>query len=290
MKLNQKGKTYKTKENQSMSKKIFIVPHDFTPVADVALNHALATAKTVGAEVDLLHVVAKDRQIQEAEDKLREIADKVKGNDVEVTFSVKVGNIFDDIGGFAGEKNADLIFMGTHGASGWQHIVGSKALKVITSSEVPFIVVQQKEINDSGYDSIVVPLDLHKETKQKLTLVANMATYFKSKVHVVIPDESDEFLKNKAHANIKFASTFFGERGIDLTIDLVPSSGFDKEVVKMGVKYDADLIAIMNNQKNALFGLLGANYEQYMITNDAQIPVMMVNPVTKSNAPLVLFT
>lgn len=273
-----------------MSKKTFIVPHDFTPVAENALNHALATAKTIGAEIQLLHVVGKDKQIAEADNKLNEIIAKASDKNISVVPNVRIGNIFDDIGNFAAEKKADLIFMGTHGASGWQHIVGSNALKVITSSEVPFIVVQSKGISEQGYDSIVVPLDLHKETKQKLTLVANMATYFKSDVHVVIPDESDEFLRNKAQANIKFAKSFFGERDINLTVDLVPSSGFDKEIVKIGVKYDADLIAIMNNQKNALFGVLGANYEQYMITNDAQIPVMMVNPVTTSNSQSVLFT
>ncbi|MCB0477326.1 MAG: universal stress protein [Crocinitomicaceae bacterium] len=273
-----------------MNKKRFVVPHDFTPVADIALSHAIATAKRVSAEIELLHVVAKDKQIADADKKLAQIISNKKDNDIVINPNVRIGSIFDDIGNFAAEKKADIIFMGTHGASGWQHIVGSKALKVITSSEVPFIVVQEKDINENGYDSIVVPLDLHKETKQKLSLVANMATYFKSAVHVVIPDESDEFLKNKAQANIKFAKTFFGERGIDLTVDLVPSSGFDKEIVKLGVKYDADLIAIMNNQKNALFGVLGANYEQYMITNDAKIPVMMVNPVTTSNARSVLFT
>ena len=273
-----------------MDKKTFIVPHDFTPVADIALNHAIATAKTVDAKIELLHVVGKDKQVAEAKGKLQEIISKVDSKGVEINPTVRIGNIFDDIANYSSENNADLIFMGTHGASGWQQLVGSKALKVITSSEVPFIVVQEKEINASGYDSIVVPLDLHKETKQKLILVANMATYFKSKVHVVIPDESDEFLKNKALANVKFAKSFFGERNIELTIDLVPSSGFDKETVKLGVKYDADLIAIMNNQKNALFGVLGANYEQYMITNDALIPVMMVNPITSSNSGSVLFT
>lgn len=273
-----------------MNKKKFVVPHDFTPVADIALSHAIATALTVDAEVELLHVVAKEKQIGEANEKLRQVIEKIKDRGVHITPNVRIGSIFDDIGNFAAEKRADLIFMGTHGASGWQHIVGSKALKVITSSEVPFIVVQEKDINENGYDSIVVPLDLHKETKQKLSLVANMANYFNADVHVAIPDESDEFLRNKAQANIKFAKNFFGERKIKLTVDLVPSSGFDKEIVKLGVKYDADLIAIMNNQKNALFGLLGANYEQYMITNDAMIPVMMVNPVTTSNSRSVLFT
>ena len=49
------------------------------------------------------------------------------------------------------------------------------ALNVVTNSPVPFIIVQENKIDESGYNDIVVPLDLAKETKQKLTLVANMA-------------------------------------------------------------------------------------------------------------------
>ena len=48
-----------------------------------------------------------------------------------------------------------------------QKITGSYALKVITNSSV-LIVVQDQLMNDTGYDSIVVPFDLNNETKQKL--------------------------------------------------------------------------------------------------------------------------
>jgi len=179
--------------------------------------------------------------------------------------------------------------MGTHGASGWQHVTGSHALKVVSYSSVPFVVVQSKEVKDTGYDDIVVPLDLHKETKQKLALVASMAKYFNSRVHVITPDESDEFLKHKVQANIQFAKRFFSERDIDVTATLAPSAGFDKEIVKLAIQKDADLIAIMNLHKNSIFGF-SSNYEQYMITNDAEIPVMVVNPVDSPYGSSVLFT
>ena len=91
-------------------------------------------------------------------------------------------------GDFAAEHEAKLIFMGTHGAHGWQHVTGSHALKVVTNSSVPFIIVQEKLVKPTGYDSIVVPMDLNKETKQKLTIVSRLAKYFGSQVHVVIPD------------------------------------------------------------------------------------------------------
>jgi nucleotide-binding universal stress UspA family protein len=272
-----------------MEKKTIIVPHDFTTVADNALNHAINTARITGAEIYVLHVVAKEKAIAEAEAKLKKLVGGIS-TDIALHPVVRVGNIFDDIGDFASEVHAELIFMGTHGQHGWQHITGSHALKVITHSTVPFIVVQEKGIKESGYDDIVVPLDLNKETKQKLAYVANIATYFKSRVHVITPDESDEFLRHQVKANIQFAVKFFQERGIVVTTKVAPNSGFDKEVVKHAVSLDADLIAIMNLNRNNMLGVITASHEQYILTNDAQIPTLIVNPVEGKYGGSVLFS
>jgi nucleotide-binding universal stress UspA family protein len=111
--------------------------------------------------------------------------------------------------------------MGTHGAHGWQHITGSRALKVVTSSSVPFIIVQEKKVRTTGFDSIVVPMDLHKETKQKLAVVANLAKYFNSKVYLVTPAETDDLLRNQVLSNIMFAERFFSERKIDFSTEIL---------------------------------------------------------------------
>lgn len=271
-----------------METKTFIVPHDFSSVADNALNHAIETAKTLDAQIYVVHVVQKEKNIKEAEVKLKEILDSKKES-VKLIPSVRVGNIFDDINEFAAEHHAELIFMGTHGATGWQLITGSNALKIVTQSEVPFIIVQERGIKSNGYDDIVVPLDLHKETKQKLAVVASLATYFKSKVHVITPNETDEFLRKKVQANILFANRFFSERGIEVKTVLGSASNFEKEVIKYSVSVDADLIAIMNLNKNNLFGGLSSNDEQYIITNDAQIPTLIVNPIDSPYGGSVMF-
>ncbi|MCF8416667.1 MAG: universal stress protein [Crocinitomicaceae bacterium] len=265
-----------------MKTKTFIVPHDFTPVADIALEHAIATAKPLDATVFILHVVPKEKNIVEAEEKLNEIIKAHISSGVQLIPYVRLGSIFEEIGDFAAEHHAELIFMGTHGATGWQHVTGSHALKVVTNSSVPFIIVQDKGIKATGYDDIVVPMDLNKETKQKLAIVADLATYLKSRVHVITPKETDEFLQHKVQANIQFAEKFFSERGIEMTATVVSGSGFDKEVVKHAVNIDADLIAIMNLHRGGILTSLGANYEQYIITNDAKIPALIVNPIDLS--------
>ena len=273
-----------------MSKKVFIVPHDFTLVADIALKHAISTAKPLNATVHLLHVVSKESQIKEAVNKLELIISQYQNENIEILPTVRIGSIFEDIGEYAVEHSAELIFMGTHGAHGWQHITGSHALKVVTSSTVPFIIVQERAVKPTGYDSIVVPMDLHKETKQKLSIVASLAKYFHSKVHVVTPDESDEFLKHQVESNIIFSERFFNDRGIEMTSAIVSSSGFDKEVVKYAVSVDADLIAIMNLNRNSFLSAITANYEQYIITNDALIPTLIVNPIEIGNVQSNMFS
>lgn len=267
-----------------MSKKVFIVPHDFTSVGDIALEHAIATARPLNAAVHLLHVVSKDGQIKEATEKLESVVARYTSDGVEIVPVVRIGSIFEDIGEYAAEHTAELIFMGTHGAHGWQHLTGSHALKVVTSSSVPFIIVQEKTVKPTGYDSIVVPMDLHKETKQKLSIVASLAKYFNSKVHVVTPDESDEYLRHQVNSNIVFSERFFKERGVVMTSAIVSSSGFDKEVVKYAVSVDADLIAIMNLNRSSFLNAITANYEQYIITNDALIPTLILNPIDTASS------
>lgn len=272
-----------------MTKKNFIVPYDFTPVADIALNHAIVTAKKANANVYLLHVVENSKDIAPKTEELNAVIANLKSS-VDITPIIRIGSIFEDIGNVASEHNAQLIFMGTHGAHGWQHIVGSHALRVVTSSVVPFVIVQEKDVKPEGYQNIVVPLDLSKETQQKLVHVASLAEYFGSKIHIVTIAESDEILAQKLRDNIIIAENFLSERGIEFSTEVIEQSGYDKEIVKHAVKVDADLIAIMNLNQNNIFGLLTSNYEQYIITNDAKIPTLIVNPIESQYGKSILFS
>jgi len=269
-----------------MSSQPILVPTDFTEVAHTAINHAVELAKTTKTSVVILHVVKEQEDVNSITEKLEEevqLANKTS-NDVEVTSLIKVGNIFDDIGDAANEVNASLIVMGTHGASGWQKLTGSKALKVITNSSVPFIVVQKEVMKESGYDSIITPLDLHNETKQKLEIVADIAQYFDSEVHIVTPKETDKFLMHKLNGNIAWAKKYLTQKGVNNTAHIVPKKGdFVAQMLDIAKEVDADLISIMNLQKNSLIGML-SNYEQDIITNKDQIPVLCINPIDISGS------
>ena len=264
-----------------------LVPTDFTNEAHSAIQHAVKLGVIIQAEVILLNVVKEKNDISNATAKLADEEKWAKSinENIEVRSIVRVGNIFDDIGDAASELGVSMIFMGTHGASGWQKITGSYALKVITNSSVPFIVVQDQLMNDTGYDSIVVPLDLNNETKQKLEMVANIAHYFDSEVHLITPNESDEFLSNKLKANRIWAAKYLKGKKVKFTTQIVDEGDNLLEgVFKLSAKVEADLIAIMNLQKNSLMGVLGSSYQQEIIANKAKIPVLCLNPLKSTIA------
>ena len=264
-----------------------LVPTDFTNEAHSAIQHAVKLGVIVQAEVILLNVVKDKSDIPAATTKLKEEEKwaKTVNDQIDVRSIVRIGNIFDDIGDAASELGVSLIIMGTHGASGWQKITGSYALKVITNSSVPFIVVQDQLMNDTGYDSIVVPLDLNNETKQKLEMVASIAHYFDSEVHLITPNESDEFLSNKLKANRIWAAKYLKGKNVKFTTQIVDDGDNLLEgVFKLSKKVEADLIAIMNLQKNSLMGVLGSSYQQEIIANKAKVPVLCLNPLKSTIA------
>ena len=264
-----------------------LVPTDFTNEAHSAIQHAVKLGVIVQAEVILLNVVKDKSDIPAATTKLKEEEKwaKTVNDQIDVRSFVRVGNIFDDIGDAASELGVSLIIMGTHGASGWQKITGSYALKVITNSSVPFIVVQDQLMKDTGYDSIVVPLDLNNETKQKLEMVASIAHYFDSEVHLITPNESDEFLSNKLKANRIWAAKYLKGKNVKFTTQIVDDGDNLLEgVFKLSKKVEADLIAIMNLQKNSLMGVLGSSYQQEIIANKAKVPVLCLNPLKSTIA------
>jgi len=269
-----------------------LVPTDFSEVAQSAMQHAIKFSEIINADVVLLHVVSSRDEVEEAKEKLSKeitLGNSISSSCNLISF-VRIGNIFEDIGDVAAELGISLIFMGTHKASRWQKLVGSRAIKVISSSPVPFIVTQEKLMNSSGYDNIVVPLDLNVETKQKLELVAKIAHYFDSQVHLLTNDDSDEFIKTKLKANQVWASNYLESKDIKNSSHLVDQAdSLTEGIFKLSKEVDADLIAIMNLEDETVLGLYENTFQEEIVANELKVPVLCVNPhpVTKVSGILV---
>lgn len=255
-----------------------LVPTDFTSVAETALKHAIKIASIMEGEIVLLHVVDRDSKTEEAREKLDPIAENVsKEHNIPTVGKVVSGNIFDDIHKVAEYEGARLIIMGTHGRKGIQHITGSYAMKVITSSTIPFIVAQDKVVPET-YKDLVFPIDFKAETKQKISVTASMANKLGAKVHIFADYDDDKFDAQKIENNVAYTKKFFDKHGIDYVVEKADGPGdFVKQITRYAASINADFIAVLNLNYRSINAFL-KNSEEELITNEAQIPVLMVNP------------
>lgn len=260
-------------------KHTILVPHDFTPVSENALEHALIIAKIMDNDISLIHIVKEDSEIEKTTEQCNEIAEKTFNDHfIKPDVIVKTGSIFTTIADVAKEINANLVIMGTHGLKGMQKLTGSWALKVITGSPVPFVIVQEKP-RHKRFEKVVFPIDFRRENKEKNHWVNYLYNYYKAKFYIIIQEVKDKTFKNRVKANLSFAKKFFDGKGVDYEVFTTPGkTKFWKETIDYAQNIEADLILIMTTRDiNVTDYILGAD-EQKIIANSAKIPVMCINP------------
>ncbi len=266
------------------SKKLIVVPWDFTPVAEHALAHAVKISRMVRDEVCLLHIVDKGIKPNEEGEKkvlLRHVAEEnSRKYNMPVGAEISKGSIFSAIADFVNDKNASLVVMGTHGMKGMQKLTGSWALKVIVKSKVPFIVVQDPPADQERYHNIVFPVDFRRENKEKTQMAIYMGKYFDSKIHIIVTTATDQSLIKKTKINLNFAIRYLIQNNIEYEIHEIPRGNFAEQTLEFAQRINADLVLIVTT-KNITFAdyMVGAS-EQYIIANSSRIPVCCVNPRT----------
>lgn len=270
-------------------KNILLVPYDFTPIGDYALEHAIGIAQTIDYDVYLFHVINKETKakikrenlpVDFVESELQNVINRAtQNNKVYVKFIAREGNIFTDIAAVAKETGARFVVMGTHGKKGMQHITGSWALKVISASEVPFIVVQDTGFKH-GYKNIVFPVDDTVESKQKVKWAIHIAKIFNSIVHIFSTNESDTDIAAKVFRNVQQIKKFFDDNGVEYIHKVNDEKGgnFAKTVISYADFVDADLIMIMTEPDALLPVFNWGKWDEHVLFNTAKIPVMCVNP------------
>lgn len=260
-------------------KQIILVPTDFTEIAGYALEHAVKYSKLLNKEITLLHIIKKDTEYLEAEERIKDEAAKASAKfGVIIHPMVQEGSIFTTIGEIANDLEASLIVMGTHGMHGIQKITGSWALKVTVKSKAPVIIVQEPPKREK-IQRLVFPLDFKKENKEKIGWACFMAKIFNAKILVFKSKFKDKSFIRNILINFRFTEKYFKNHDVDYEVFIAePKKNFAHQTIEFARKVDADMILIMTTKAISVADyILGAS-EQYIIANEAKIPVMCINP------------
>jgi nucleotide-binding universal stress UspA family protein len=254
-----------------------LFPCDFHKDSQIALRHAAFLATNMNAQILMLHIVEHE---YESATKLGEMdvwkekLQRVFTGPIETR--IEEGDFKRDIGAIAAREKCKLVVMPTHGIRGIQHLTGSDALRVVSNSHIPFVVVQQREMREHGYKNIVVPIHFRPQVIDEAKYFISIAKQFNSKVHFIAMNE------HAANFNQKIVDSvlqLFKDENIECELEVEnSSSGFHKHVVRFAGSVDADLICSVNFAYEFLYTLFPRTEEENLIYNDAQIPVMLITP------------
>lgn len=260
---------------------IVLVPTDFSEVTENAMYQAVEAAKHLKYKVVLLHVIDKNTKAQLKKDyeslesigvKLNAIADKVKSiHKVEIETIAKEGDIFTTIGEVARDIGANILYLGTHGKVGMQKLTGSFAIKVVTSSPAPVVVVQKKPVSP-GYKKIVMPITSDAGPWEKTRWATFIAKNFGAKIDIYQLD-----IPGLEEA-IEIITKHFDKEGVKYNITKAGGKNFSKKVIDFATASVADMIMIMTNPDKSFSTFILGSYDEEMIFNTPQIPVMCINP------------
>ncbi|MEI7660968.1 MAG: universal stress protein [Bacteroidota bacterium] len=268
---------------------IVLIPTDFSEVCNNAISHGVKLAIFLGYKVCILHIINKETKaelkkknvtVDYVETRLKEYKKYYsKRYKVEIDTMAVEGNIFSTISTVIKDIKANLMVMGTHGKSGLQHVFGSYALRVVVESPVPVVVVQKRSFK-LGYNNIVFPVSNDLEPRQAVHWAKLMAKLFNARIHIFLSPEKETGRKTSLNIITKQITDIFTAEKINFCIKTAEaSSGFAEEVISYSVINHADLILIMTRPNIDVAGFSLASWDERLMFNDAQIPVMGINPV-----------
>lgn len=276
-------------EQEKKYNNIVLIPTDFSEVCGNAISHGVKLARFLGYKACILHIVNKETRaalkkknvsIDYVDWRLKEYKKYyTKKYEVEVDTMAVEGSIFSTISEVASQIKANVMILGTHGKKGLQHVFGSYALKVVSESPIPVVVVQKRSFKE-GYQNIVFPVSNDLEPRQAVQWAKLIAKLFKANVHIFTCPEKDAALKSRLEIITKQITEIFDEDKISYNIvSAYKSSNFAEQVISYSVTRHADLIMIMTRPNIDLPGFSLSAWNERLMFNEAQIPVMCVNPV-----------
>lgn len=255
---------------------IFLVPTDFTAQTYIALEQCYNLARFNNATILLLNVA--EEKDNTASKKLEEMAEKArKESGLQVRTMMTNGNIYSEIERVANEKKVKMIVLGLESKIGIDKLVGPNAFKLVREASVPVLTIRGKK-HKKGCENIVLPLDLTKETREKVAKAIEFAKYFGAAIRVVsVLSSKKEENENKLIAYSAQVRDFIKKEHVKCSIKTLRGSDIAELVLNYANSIDADLIMIMSKAELNLKEFFIGTTAQKVI-NMSEIPVLSIRP------------
>jgi nucleotide-binding universal stress UspA family protein len=277
--------------------KKILVPTDFSPNANRAIDYAVQIAKLNQATIYVIHamdhlypvgesnLLSKEdynkQQTEEAFTSLEMIRRSIEDTEqVLVNIQLYNGSVTDTIVVAAEEHQADLVIMGTLGITGIKDkIFGSQTAAVISNSTVPVLAIPL-EYDWKTPAKILLAINRFDEVSEILFPVFDFAKVFNAEVRVaVFTDEENaaaaEFISNAKE--IVFAEEKLRRIYPGLAINAEHLSGrhFDDTINEYIAGNQVDLLTMTTHKRSFIGGIFKKSLTRKM-SYHSKVPILAI--------------
>lgn len=273
--------------------KKIIVPVDFSKHSEFAMEAAADIAKKQNAELLLLHMLDISDQmisitestqrrelmffVQMATKRFEEFVDKKYLKGIKVTPIIKHHKVFEEINNVANEVNADLIVMGSKGATGVKgYLVGSNTEKVVRTSEIPVLILKNK-VKEFAPKMMVFASDFDLENLNAFEKVKTIADKLGAKIKLVYINTPNVKFKNSNEINKQIQAFLKKAKIASEAKNILVYNDYSVEdgILNAAEFLNADCIAIPTHGRKGVNKILAGSISED-IANHASLPVLTI--------------
>ncbi len=270
----------------------FIVPVDFSVDSLKGLEWALLFSRQKTVNIQMVYVLTNGSNFQsrvvEQEHKyaqsefkklIKEYSPGLENNS-KLKYIIKKGKVYREVVNQVDSYKNAVVSSSTHGASGFEELfIGSNALKIIAATDQPVFTIRQPPV-PGQIKKIVLPIKLHRYTRQKATIAADIANLFGAELHVIsVSTSKNRKDLERLESYAKQVVNYFNARELRSVIKTLVGDSLPTLTCTYADAIDADLIAIMSSAIDKWNVFLGS-FAQQMV-NKTSIPLLSITPQEK---------
>lgn len=270
-----------------------LVPTDFSETANKALEQAIGIAKKINAKLTLVHVVepnlfadpvemvsagiVNQQMIEATEEGLKKTCEKIQAtHKIKVEHTIYSGIVFDNIINASHFFKADMIIMGTHGASGIKEwLFGSNTFSVVRHSSIP-VFTFNLHTDKTSFQKIVFPFHENLLTLEKIPQVISLTKIFNASI--LFFGYTNSKMTSAIVAIRKQGKALveqFAKENIESSFSMSQGENYADEILEYANKENADIITIVSSKNHNVDTVFKSKPDKKLV-NHSEIPVLCV--------------
>lgn len=272
--------------------KKILVPTDFSPCAQAALQAAIALSKGSEVEIHVLHVMAVpadwlsldtqsaiykdvDKKVKRVTADLNQACQLIENAGLHAHQYLGYNTGYQGILKHIQEHQIDMVIMGSRGASGIKEFVlGSNTQKIVRLSPVPVLVVK-KEAQDFPPQRIAFVSNFDEEVMEQFKQFVDWAHQWDAELFLLFVNTPSNFTDTLT-TKIKMGNYALHAPGVVHNTYIFNDFNFEEGVRKFCEEKDIQMVGMITHGGDTRWQLFRNSLTEYMV-NHLDLPLMTLH-------------